>query len=89
MKFKLFIADWCKPCNKLNDNIKELEQAAELDTTRIEFLNIDTSEGNTEARQYNVKGVPTLIKVDDDGTAIDTHVGYRTKEQITEIFSKI
>lgn len=85
--FKLFVASWCRPCKKLQSHIDEMEQAAELDTTRIEVIDIDTSDGNAEARNYNVQGVPTLIKLDDEGEVSDIIVGYRTTDQLKEIFS--
>ena len=87
--FRIFVASWCRPCKKLKRHIDELEQAAKLDTTQIEMVDIDTSDGNQEAQKYNIKGVPTIIQLDDKGTAIDVTVGYRTPDQLLSTLSKI
>lgn len=59
MKYMLFTAPWCTPCSNLKKSLPENA----LDD--VQEVNVDTQRDLAE--KYNVKSVPTLIRVDEDG----------------------
>lgn len=85
MEYIVFKAEWCKPCKALKKNITNLETKALLDTSRMRFVDIDDKEGNLEAQKHNIRGVPTIVKVNDEGLVSDTFVGYRTEDQLLQL----
>lgn len=50
----------------------------------IEIEDIDIDDQPELAMQYNVRGVPTLILVDDSGNEIKRNVGMITEERLLE-----
>ena len=68
MKLLKFSASWCQPCKML--------------TTIID--NIDIDEQSELAQQYNIRGVPTLILIDDVGNEVKRNVGMITRDKLLE-----
>jgi thioredoxin 1 len=79
MKLLKFHATWCAPCKMLSKTLSTIELPFEL-------VDIDIDENIEQAQKYNVRGVPTLVLVDDEGKAVTTHVGAITKEQFQAKF---
>lgn len=73
-----FGASWCSPCSQLG---KLLEQ----NPLTIPLVEIDIDEHPQLAQQYNVRGVPTMVLVE-NGTEIARKVGAQTVAQLQEIF---
>lgn len=69
-------ATWCQPCKMLARTI----DAADL---KIPIIEVDIDDSPEIAQQYNVRGVPTLIIVD-NGDEIKRKVGMLTKEQLLD-----
>ena len=79
MKVLKFSASWCQPCKMLQ---KIIDIAGDKITVDIESLDIDVD--TKAAMSYNVRGVPTLILVDDVGNEIKRNVGMLTEERLLE-----
>ena len=80
MKVLKFSAGWCQPCKALS---------VLLTTTpipcAIEEIDIDS---NFELpAQFKVRGVPTIVAVNDDGEEINRLVGSVTKQTLTNWIS--
>lgn len=77
MKLMKFGATWCSPCKML---------AAIMDSVELpyEVESIDIDEQSELAMKYRVRGVPTLILVDDTGNEIKRNVGMFTREKLLE-----
>lgn len=76
MKLLRFTASWCQPCKTLEANLKRVN-------TSIPIKVIDIDEHNGIAIAYKIRGVPTLILVDND-IEINRKVGIMTVSQIKE-----
>lgn len=69
MKLLKFEATWCQPCKALKQNM------ASLDLTGFEYEAFDVDEKPEMATRYKVRGVPTLIILDDAGNEIARRTG--------------
>jgi thioredoxin 1 len=59
MKLLKFEADWCGPCTQQATILEE------YDATPVESIDVD--ENQQMANDYNVRGLPTLVLVGEDG----------------------
>jgi thioredoxin 1 len=75
MKVIKLYAEWCGPCRDLS---KVLEGMNELPP--IENVDIDVD--IKAAVRYNIKSVPTMIVLDDDGTEIRRSTGMMSSSEI-------
>jgi len=81
MRLLKFSAEWCQPCKML---AKTLE-GANLPYT---ISSIDIDDSPNLAADYKVRGVPTMILVDDNDKEVGRLVGVKTKAQIEEFISE-
>lgn len=79
MKVLKFYADWCGPCKVQSKIIKD---AGDKITTTIEDVNID--ENLMMAQNFQVRGVPTMVLVDDQENEIKRHVGVLKEAELIE-----
>lgn len=82
MKVLKFYASWCAPCKMLS---KVVEDAKDKITVPVEDIDIDVDMDT--ARKYSVRGVPTMVVVDDEGNALRTKVGYINEQQLLEFIN--
>lgn len=84
MKILKFYSPLCGPCKVLEKNLKD---------SKIEYVNINIFEdachddlGTTEhlVEHYNIRAVPTLIKINETGDELNRHVGILSVEQLKE-----
>ena len=87
-KNKLVLADfhtrWCLPCKKLEPIIDEI---SDENREKVYVIKIDADENKHLIKQYNVKGVPTLILFE-NGADIWRNTGLLTKKEITAKLNK-
>ncbi len=74
MKIIKFYSDTCGPCKALESNLNK----AQIEYTSI---NVETDSENL-IEKYNIRGIPTLIKLNDKDEIIDKFVGVMTVEQL-------
>ena len=77
MKLLKFGAGWCSPCKMLTAIIDNVDLPYEID-------NIDIDDQFELAQQYNIRGVPTLVLIDDVGNELKRNVGMITRDKLLE-----
>jgi thioredoxin 1 len=79
-------ADKCIPCIMMAPVLEELkkEYAGALD---VEF--VDAWKNPSEARKYNVRGIPTQIFYNASGKELERHLGFISKEDILKKFEQL
>ena len=68
MKLLKFYADWCNPCTRLTEWMKDIDLDIE-----VQNVDVDTEPGMKE--KYEVTMLPTLVLLDDDGKEVEKAVG--------------
>jgi thioredoxin 1 len=79
MKVLKFYAEWCGPCKALSQVIKN---AGDKVTVQIEDVDIDNN--LMMAQQFQIRGVPALVLVDDQENEIKRKVGMMNEAQLLE-----
>ena len=71
-----FTASWCAPCKQLAPILESVETSIP-----IEVIDIDTESGANLGKTFGIRGVPTLVMVEDD-RVVKTLVGMQTKDKL-------
>ena len=79
-KIKKFSATWCGPCRVLKQNLEGF--------TRVPVEEIDVEANIDETTKYNIRNVPVLVYLDENGNEVDRTVGLVTVQKINEIIDK-
>lgn len=77
MKLLKFSASWCQPCKQLTKTI----ESADL---YIPLQSVDIDEDVGLTKQYGVRGVPTLVVLDDAGNELARKTGAMSKEALRD-----
>ncbi len=81
MKVLKFYADWCQPCKAVSAIMEKVKDKL---TVPVEEIDIDAN--NDIAKKYQIRGVPTLVMVDDDGVEVKRQVGMVTEGTLLKFF---
>jgi thioredoxin 1 len=79
MKVIKFEATWCGPCKMLSKVISESQ-----DKIKIPFDTVDIDRSTELAMEYGVRGVPTMILVDENNTEIRRKIGVVNQSELLE-----
>lgn len=77
MKILRFTASWCQPCKGLAMNLEE----ANLQLP-IEVIDIDVQ--SDVAVEYGIRGVPTLVMMDENNNVVKRLVGNKSVTELKE-----
>ena len=75
MEIKFFNAKWCGPCKQMKPHIDELISEG------YSIQEIDVDDQPELAKEFNVRGVPTLMIYDDAGMQ-EKVVGYQDYDRL-------
>lgn len=75
MELLKFSASWCDPCQQLSKILKNIE----LPYTLTE---IDIDKDIDKATKFDIRSVPTMILLDDDGKEVKRIVGVYASEKL-------
>ena len=73
-KILKFSATWCGPCKMLSKTLQSVQ-------TEIEIEDVDIEQNPELTQQYRVRGVPTLVLLQDD-VELKRVVGVKSKEEL-------
>ena len=79
-KILYFTASWCAPCKALSPIMDSLQG-------QINFNKIDVDSNTDLSTQYGVRGVPSLILLDETGEVKGRLTGVQSKEQILNFYN--
>lgn len=79
----------CAPCDNLKPIFATLDEKYGENIDVVVFDIVYTDEGAAVANAYNVNIMPTLLFLDKYGREVKRVVGFRTQEQIEEIFREL
>jgi thioredoxin 1 len=82
MKLLKFSASWCGPCKMLTKVMESVEFPYEVVT-------IDIEDNEELILKYGIKGVPTLVLLDDKEEVVSVHIGALDKTALEERFINI
>ena len=75
-----FTASWCSPCKAMASILEEINT-----NIPIEVVDIDAQQD--VAIEYGIRGVPTLVKVDNNGNVAGRMVGVKAKNLVEEFLN--
>lgn len=76
--YKIY-SESCGPCRVLEKNLKEAKLP-------YEDINANSEIGQEFVTKYNIRSVPTLIMLDDNGNVSKSHIGLMTVSQLKDWF---
>ena len=76
-----FSATWCQPCKQLSKVLDE------VDTSNYAVIEIDIDNDPVKTASYRVRGVPTLVIVDENALEVNRKTGALTKLQLEQFLS--
>ncbi len=79
-----FWAEWCGPCKMISPILDDLA-ATYKGKLKVAKINID--ENQQTPRNYNVRGIPTLM-IFKDGKVEATQIGAVSKSQLAQLIDK-
>lgn len=82
MKVYKFYAEWCAPCKMLSKVIKDAG-----DKVTAEIIDINIDEEMMTAINFNVRGVPAMVMVDENDKEIKRLNGYVNEEKLLEFLN--
>jgi len=74
-----FTASWCQPCKMLAKTLEDVQ-------TNLPIEVVDIDKDSDVAIEYGIRGVPTLVMVE-DGTILKRLVGMQNTKQLQEWFN--
>ena len=77
----------CIPCKKMQPILKQIEDEFG-DKVEVVFHDIWTTKGKIDAREYNVRLIPTQVFLDSTGKEYYRHEGFFPKKKIIEKLSE-
>lgn len=77
-------AQWCGPCKALANTIKEVSENAKYSSVDFEKVDIETDEGEEYVEKYKIRGVPTVLFMDENGELVGKSVGSMSQDDLMQ-----
>ena len=81
-KILYFTATWCGPCTYVKPQMQEISNQIP-----ISFIDVDSNTTTTE--KYNIKNIPAVVLIDNNGRELGRLVGRNvTKQSVIDLYNK-
>jgi len=81
-KILYFTATWCGPCTYVKPQMQEISNQIP-----ISFIDVDSNTTTTE--KYNIKNIPAVVLIDNNGRELGRLVGSNvTKQSVIDLYNK-
>ena len=77
-------AQWCGPCKALANTIKEVSENTKYSSVEFEKVDIETDEGEEYVEKYKIRGVPTVLFMDENGELVGKSVGSMSQDDLMQ-----
>ena len=81
MRLLKFWAEWCKPCKQQTEILKDFKDFP------VESINVEDENNSEIVNKYGVRGLPTLILLNDENDVVHTFTSLTTLDKIREVTS--
>lgn len=81
MKLLYFSAAWCMPCKVFGPTMNKVAQSG------IPVQKVDVDANPELVTKYGILNVPTVLKVDASGNAVDKFVGVGSEQQMKDFYN--
>ena len=82
MKILRFTASWCEPCKALSKTIDRID-------TEVPIQVIDIDDQPELAQHFNIRSVPTLVKIDEEKKEVERTVGMATQSDLDKFINSL
>ena len=82
MKILRFTASWCEPCKALSKTIDRID-------TEVPIQVIDIDDQLELAQHFNIRSVPTLVKIDEDKKEVERLVGMQNQSDLDKFINSL
>ena len=82
MKILRFTASWCEPFKALSKTIDRID-------TEVPIQVIDIDDQPELAQHFNIRSVPTLVKIDEDKKEVERTVGMATQSDLDKFINSL
>lgn len=77
MKLLKFEAEWCSACKMLSKVMEDM-------TFPYPVEHIDADKNSAALIEYGVRGLPTMILLDENNNIVKKVIGYKNQDQLTK-----
>lgn len=81
-KFLYFTAGWCQPCQQFGPIMNSVQAQG------IPVQKIDVDQNPGLVSQYNIRSVPTIILIGNQGQEHIRKIGIQSKESVVNLFNQ-
>jgi thioredoxin 1 len=83
MKIVSFSGEWCQPCKRFAPVFEKVKK--EYETKSLEFIKLDVETDYEITSEYNIKGIPCTLLLDNDGNEVKRLLGSVNEETLINI----
>lgn len=84
MKIIKFEASWCNPCKQLAKTLEKIDTSI---SSLVEVVDVDSD--NPLVEKYNIRGVPVLLFINDEGNELARLTGAVSAKTITDKYNEL